>query len=130
MALTFDDGPGPYTAQVLAELRSLHVRATFFVIGRNVKQSPDTVRALRDAGMVVGNHSWSHPNLTKLSLARQRAQVRAHAGPARGHDRAAPALLPPADVGLEPRRPRAPSPRRAWSASSSRSTRATGAGPA
>ena len=75
VALTFDDGPGPYTPQVLAELRSLHVRATFFVIGRNVRQSPDTVRALRDAGMVVGNHSWSHPNLTKLSLARQRAQV-------------------------------------------------------
>ena len=75
VALTFDDGPGPYTPQVLAELRSLHVRATFFVIGRNVRQSPDTVRALRNAGMVVGNHSWSHPNLTKLSLARQRAQV-------------------------------------------------------
>src|SRR4051812_25237834 len=75
VALTFDDGPGPYTPQVLAELRSLHVRATFFVIGRNVRQSPDTVRALREAGMVVGNHSWSHPNLTKLSLARQRAQV-------------------------------------------------------
>jgi peptidoglycan/xylan/chitin deacetylase (PgdA/CDA1 family) len=76
VALTFDDGPGPYTPQVLAELRSLHVRATFFLIGRNVKQSPGIVRALRDAGMVVGNHSWSHPNLTKLSLARQRAQVR------------------------------------------------------
>jgi peptidoglycan-N-acetylglucosamine deacetylase len=76
VALTFDDGPGPYTMQVLAELRSLHVRATFFVIGRNVKQSPGIVRALRSAGMVVANHSWSHPNFTKLSLARQRAQLR------------------------------------------------------
>ena len=76
VALTFDDGPGPYTSQVLAELRSLHVHATFFVIGRNAKQSPGIVRALRDAGMVVGNHSWSHPLLTKLDLARQRAQVR------------------------------------------------------
>jgi peptidoglycan-N-acetylglucosamine deacetylase len=76
VALTFDDGPGPYTAQVLAELRSLHVHATFFVIGRNAKQSPGIVRALREAGMVVGNHSWSHPLLTKLDLARQRAQVR------------------------------------------------------
>jgi peptidoglycan/xylan/chitin deacetylase (PgdA/CDA1 family) len=75
VALTFDDGPGPYTAQVLAELRSLHVRATFFVIGRNAKQSPGAVRALRDAGMVVGNHSWSHPNFTKLTLAKQRAQI-------------------------------------------------------
>jgi peptidoglycan/xylan/chitin deacetylase (PgdA/CDA1 family) len=76
VALTFDDGPGPYTPQVLAELRSLHVRATFFVIGHNAAQSPGIVRALRAAGMVVGNHSWSHPNLTKLSLAKQRAQVR------------------------------------------------------
>ena len=76
VALTFDDGPGPYTPQVLAELRSLHVRATFFVIGHNVAQSPGIVRALRAAGMVVGNHSWSHPNLTKLSLSKQRAQVR------------------------------------------------------
>jgi peptidoglycan-N-acetylglucosamine deacetylase len=76
VALTFDDGPGPYTPQVLAELQALHVHATFFVIGRNVKQSPDAVRALRAAGMVVGNHTWSHPNLTKLSLARQRAQMR------------------------------------------------------
>jgi peptidoglycan/xylan/chitin deacetylase (PgdA/CDA1 family) len=76
VALTFDDGPGPYTMQVLAELRSLHAHATFFVIGRNVEQSPGIVRALRDAGMVVGNHSWSHPQLTKLGLARQRAQVR------------------------------------------------------
>ena len=76
VALTFDDGPGPYTPQVLAELRSLHVRATFFVIGHNAAQSPGIVRALRAAGMDVGNHSWSHPNLTKLSLAKQRAQVR------------------------------------------------------
>jgi peptidoglycan/xylan/chitin deacetylase (PgdA/CDA1 family) len=76
VALTFDDGPGPYTSQVLAELRSLHVRATFFVIGHNAAQLPGIVRALRAAGMVVGNHSWSHPNLTKLSLAKQRAQVR------------------------------------------------------
>jgi peptidoglycan/xylan/chitin deacetylase (PgdA/CDA1 family) len=76
VALTFDDGPGPYTLQVLEELRSLHARATFFVIGHNATQSPGIVRALRAAGMVIGNHSWSHPNLTKLGLARQRAQLR------------------------------------------------------
>ncbi|HET6174363.1 MAG TPA: polysaccharide deacetylase family protein [Gaiellales bacterium] len=75
VALTFDDGPGPYTSQVLEELRSLHVRATFFVIGHNVQQSPGIVRALRAAGMVVGNHSWSHPQMTKLKLAAQRSQV-------------------------------------------------------
>ncbi|MDX6572334.1 MAG: peptidoglycan-N-acetylglucosamine deacetylase [Gaiellales bacterium] len=76
VALTFDDGPGPYTPQVLAELRSLHVHATFFVIGRNAKQSQGMVEALRAAGMVIGNHSWSHPNFTKLSLGAQRRQIR------------------------------------------------------
>ena len=48
VALTFDDGPGPYTREVLAELQSLHARATFFLIGRNVKESPEMVRELRD----------------------------------------------------------------------------------
>ena len=76
VALTFDDGPGPFTLSILRELQSLHVRATFFVIGRNVKQSPGVVRALRAAGMVVGNHSWSHPKMTKYRLAVQLAQVR------------------------------------------------------
>jgi peptidoglycan-N-acetylglucosamine deacetylase len=76
VALTFDDGPGPFTLSILRELQSLHVRATFFVIGRNVKQSPGIVRDLRAAGMVVGNHSWSHPKMTKYRLAVQLAQVR------------------------------------------------------
>jgi peptidoglycan/xylan/chitin deacetylase (PgdA/CDA1 family) len=75
VALTFDDGPGPFTKQILAELESLHARATFFLIGQNVKDSPDTVKELRAAGMVVGNHTWTHPNMTKLGFAGQRAQI-------------------------------------------------------
>jgi peptidoglycan/xylan/chitin deacetylase (PgdA/CDA1 family) len=75
VALTFDDGPGPYTKGVLAELQSLHARATFFLIGRNVKESPAMVRELRAAGMVVGNHTWTHANMAKLSLAKQRSQI-------------------------------------------------------
>jgi peptidoglycan/xylan/chitin deacetylase (PgdA/CDA1 family) len=75
VALTFDDGPGPYTREVLAELQSLHARATFFLIGRNVKESPDMVRELRAAGMVVGNHTWTHAAMAKLSLAKQRSQI-------------------------------------------------------
>ena len=75
VALTFDDGPGPFTRQILDELQSLHARATFFVIGENVKQSPGMVRELRDAGMVIGNHTWTHPNMTKLGFAGQRSQV-------------------------------------------------------
>jgi hypothetical protein len=53
VALTFDDGQGPFTLPIVRELQSLHVRATFFVIGRNVKESPGIVRELRAAGMVV-----------------------------------------------------------------------------
>jgi peptidoglycan/xylan/chitin deacetylase (PgdA/CDA1 family) len=76
VALTFDDGPGPFTLPILRELQSLHVHATFFVIGKNVKQSPGIVRTLRAAGMVVGNHSWSHPKMTRFGLAVQRAQIK------------------------------------------------------
>jgi peptidoglycan/xylan/chitin deacetylase (PgdA/CDA1 family) len=76
VALTFDDGPGPFTLPILRELESLHAHATFFVVGRNVKLSPGTVRQLRAAGMVVGNHSWSHPRMTRFGLAVQRAQMR------------------------------------------------------
>jgi peptidoglycan/xylan/chitin deacetylase (PgdA/CDA1 family) len=76
VALTFDDGPGPFTLPILRELQSLHAHATFFVIGRNVQQSPGIVRELRAAGMVVGNHSWSHPKMTRFRLAVQRAQIR------------------------------------------------------
>jgi peptidoglycan-N-acetylglucosamine deacetylase len=76
VALTFDDGPGPFTLQILAELQSLHAHATFFVIGRNAKAEPDVVRAERAAGMVVGDHTWTHPDMTKLSLAGQRWQIR------------------------------------------------------
>jgi peptidoglycan/xylan/chitin deacetylase (PgdA/CDA1 family) len=76
VALTFDDGPGPYTLSILRELQSLHARATFFVIGRQIKQFPGVVQQLRAAGMVVGNHSWSHPKMTKYRLAVQLAQIR------------------------------------------------------
>lgn len=70
VALTFDDGPGPATAELLDILRDAGVRATFFVLGRNVEEAPWcdgdaararalVTRALRD-GHVVGNHTYSH----------------------------------------------------------------------
>jgi len=68
IALTFDDGPDPiYTAQKLNILNEYQVPATFFVIGENVQQYPDLVKQVSLAGNVVGNHSWSHPDLTQLS---------------------------------------------------------------
>lgn len=62
VALTFDDGPSPpNTPKILAVLKKYHVKATFFVIGTQAKAHPEIVRAVRKAGMVVANHTWSHP---------------------------------------------------------------------
>lgn len=64
VALTFDDGPWPYTPQVLDVLESRGVPATFFLIGRQVRDGADwSRRALRD-GDVVGNHTWDHANVS------------------------------------------------------------------
>ncbi|NEM05651.1 polysaccharide deacetylase family protein [Geodermatophilus normandii] len=69
IALTFDDGPGPYTAALLDELRAEDVRATFFVVGRNAAAHPDLVRRLVADGHAVGNHTWSHPRLPDVGAA-------------------------------------------------------------
>lgn len=68
VALTFDDGPNPYyTQQVLAVLQQYGIKATFFCIGRQVAEYPWLVQQEYAAGNVIGNHTWSHPDLTKLS---------------------------------------------------------------
>jgi peptidoglycan-N-acetylglucosamine deacetylase len=64
IALTYDDGPNdPYTLRLLDILAAYNVRATFFLIGRFVRQRPQIVRALTDAGHTVGNHTMTHPVL-------------------------------------------------------------------
>ncbi len=65
IALTFDDGPGRYTAAVLRELRHASAHATFFVVGDRVAYWPKLPRAEARLG-AVGNHTWSHPDLTRL----------------------------------------------------------------
>jgi peptidoglycan/xylan/chitin deacetylase (PgdA/CDA1 family) len=67
IALTFDDGPGPYTPQVLSVLERYHAPATFFVIGRMLRYfSASTVREIED-GDAIGDHTQNHPMLAKLS---------------------------------------------------------------
>jgi peptidoglycan/xylan/chitin deacetylase (PgdA/CDA1 family) len=68
IALTFDDGPhATLTPKLLDLLATHHIKSTFFVIGENVAAHPEiVVRAVRE-GHEIGNHSWSHPNLAKMS---------------------------------------------------------------
>lgn len=75
VALTFDDGPSPYTPEILAILRRAHVRATFFEIGADVEAFPLAARMVVRDGMVIGDHTMNHPPLTRLSAAAQRAQL-------------------------------------------------------
>jgi peptidoglycan/xylan/chitin deacetylase (PgdA/CDA1 family) len=71
VALTFDDGPGPYTAELLDVLKREGVKATFFVVGQRVAQSPSLVKRMVAEGHEVGNHSWSHPVLTSANVGSQ-----------------------------------------------------------
>lgn len=64
IALTFDDGPNePYTSQILDILKKYDVKATFFMVGKNVEKYPEVARKVAAEGNVIGNHSWDHPNL-------------------------------------------------------------------
>ena len=64
IALTFDDGPNdPHTLRLLEVLARHEVKATFFMIGRFVRERPEIARAVAQAGHVVGNHTYTHPNL-------------------------------------------------------------------
>ena len=67
IALTFDDGPAPDTKDVLAILRRFHVLATFFMLGIWVQHFPDLARAVVADGHAIGDHTWDHPDLTRLS---------------------------------------------------------------
>ena len=68
IALTFDDGPGPHTAQLLDILDQHGAKATFFLIGSKVSSQANVVRSIHARGHQLGNHSWSHPELPKLPV--------------------------------------------------------------
>ncbi|MCA2214054.1 polysaccharide deacetylase family protein [Jidongwangia harbinensis] len=76
VALTYDDGPKAGTVdQLLNALRSAGARATFFNQGNQVQQNPNGVRAQQNAGMWIGNHSWSHPHMTNLSQQQMASEI-------------------------------------------------------
>ena len=75
--MTFDDGPQEkLTPKLLDLLAQHHVKATFFVIGQNVAEHPEIVARAAREGHEIGNHSWSHPNLAKMSEESIRRQLR------------------------------------------------------
>jgi peptidoglycan/xylan/chitin deacetylase (PgdA/CDA1 family) len=76
VALTFDDGPNPYhTPRVLAALDQHQVKATFFMMGRNVERYPEVAREVMRRGHEIGNHSYSHPKLVLMSPRRVREEI-------------------------------------------------------
>jgi len=76
VALTFDDGPDVcYTPQILDILKQNNVKATFFIVGLNAQAHPQMIRRIVNEGHAIGNHTWDHPVLLKLSADRVKEEV-------------------------------------------------------
>jgi peptidoglycan-N-acetylglucosamine deacetylase len=75
VALTFDDGPGPYTSQVLSVLRREGVGATFFEVGAGLQYFHDGTSEVIAAGYPIGDHTLDHAAMSQLSPAAQRSQL-------------------------------------------------------
>jgi len=76
LALTYDDGPNdPWTLRLLDVLARHNARATFFMLGEFVRQRPDIVRTVFQAGHAIGNHSYSHPNLIFSTRAQMQSEI-------------------------------------------------------
>lgn len=76
IALTFDDGPDPrYTTQIAELLKEYNAKATFFVVGSRVKAHPQVVRQLLEQQHELANHTYTHPDLRRISPAKLREEV-------------------------------------------------------
>lgn len=96
IALTFDDGPDrQVTPRVLDILTAERVKATFFVVGRNVPGKEDILKRMYREGHEIGNHSWDHADFTKLSPAQIDAELAATQGSISAAGVPAPRLFRP-----------------------------------
>lgn len=75
VALTFDDGPGPKTMELLGYLEEHSARATFFMLGQNVPRYESAVKKMAEIGCELGNHTYDHKDLTKLSVEEMKKQI-------------------------------------------------------
>jgi peptidoglycan/xylan/chitin deacetylase (PgdA/CDA1 family) len=77
IALTFDDGPNPaFTPRLLEILAHHNVKATFFMVGKYATNQPTLTRQIADSGHLIGNHTWSHPNLARTAPQKVREELR------------------------------------------------------
>jgi peptidoglycan/xylan/chitin deacetylase (PgdA/CDA1 family) len=74
VALTFDDGPGPYTTLAIKKLREAHLRATFFLVGKSIRAYPGLARQEKPVA-AVGDHTMTHPFLPGLSQAAMAQEI-------------------------------------------------------
>ena len=75
VALTFDDGPGKFTAELLDYLAAHHVHATFFLVGRNAARYPALIKRMDAEGHAIGNHTQNHARLPRLSAAGVKKEI-------------------------------------------------------
>ncbi len=76
IALTFDDGPHPvYTPKLLDGLKERNVKATFFVVGKNIEGREDIIKRMDEEGHLIGNHTYDHVKITWLPEEEACAQI-------------------------------------------------------
>ncbi|WP_318505766.1 polysaccharide deacetylase family protein [Bacillus sp. T3] len=79
IVLSFDDGPNPtYTPQILDILEKNNIKATFFIVGANALQHPKLVKRLHKEGHEIGNHTFTHPDVTSITPSQLRMELNAN----------------------------------------------------
>jgi peptidoglycan-N-acetylglucosamine deacetylase len=107
IAMTFDDGPSEkLTPKLLDLLAAHHIKATFFVIGQNAADHPEIVKRALKEGHEIGNHSWSHPNLAKMSDENVRRELKKTDDAITNACGARPTLMRPPYGSITPRQKR------------------------
>lgn len=75
IAITFDDGPSIYTERLLEGLKERGVKATFFMVGKQAETYPEIVQKAAEEGHLIGNHTYSHVDITKLKEEDARKEI-------------------------------------------------------
>ena len=102
VALTFDDGPSPWTPKLVKILRRKNVPATFFPVGNAIQEYPRHLQLLRERGFLVGDHTMTHPLMGQLPADTQASEIDLQAGLVQGAGLAYPRLFRPPYGSLNP----------------------------